>query len=263
MNITAPATPLRTLSYGALPDQVGDLYLPAGAILPVIVLLHGGFWRMPWGRDHIAPVARDLARRGWAVWNLEYRRVGAGGGWPQTLEDVTAGIDHLAGLADAGYGLDLTRVTVVGHSAGGHLALWSAGTRSRVRIAAAVGLAAVADLAFAHTLDAGNGAVADFMGGAPGAFPERYRDASPAQRLPCGTRQLLLHGTWDEDVPVGISRRYARAAEAAGDAVEYIELGQARHMDFVDPASSAHAELCDWLVRRTGDRHCNRPGKIA
>ena len=127
----------RTIAYGPSPDHVGDLYLPRRAPhrdghrnagpAPVIALLHGGFWRMPYSRDHIAPIAVDLADRGFAVWNLEYRRVGAaGGGWPGTLQDVGAGIDHLATLAQDGAPVDLDRVTVVGHSAGGHLALWSA-----------------------------------------------------------------------------------------------------------------------------------------
>jgi acetyl esterase/lipase len=113
-----------------------------------VCLLHGGFWRMPYGRDEMDAIARDLAARGFAVWNLEYRRVGApGGGWPGTLDDVGAGIDHLATLVGEGVNLDLERVAVVGHSAGGQLALWSASRASpRVRVAAAAGLAPVADL---------------------------------------------------------------------------------------------------------------------
>jgi acetyl esterase/lipase len=254
----------RTVAYGASPDHVGDLYLPRQAKdgrlrrAPVVALLHGGFWRLPYGRDHIAPIAGDLAKRGFAVWNLEYRRVGTvGGGWPGTLKDVGAGIDHLATLAEDGVPIDLDRVTVVGHSAGGHLALWCALRNSgdgdafqpkRVRLSTAVGLAAVADLVLAHELHCGNGAVENFLGGSPFTVADRYRSASPAQMLPIGVKQILVHGSIDADVPVEISRRYAAAALAAGDELTFIELADANHMDFVDPSSVAHAAWCNQLT---------------
>ncbi|HWJ34736.1 MAG TPA: alpha/beta hydrolase [Steroidobacteraceae bacterium] len=242
---------IETVSYGTSEHQVGDLYVPTAVHAPVICLLHGGFWRMPYGRDHIAPIALDLVERGFAVWNLEYRRVGTpGGGWPGTMQDVGAGIDHLATLAAETDAMDLSRVTVVGHSAGGHLALWSAGQPTRVRLSAAVGLAPVADLRLAYELRCGNGAVETLLGGSPDQRPLRYRTTSPAEMLPLGVKQLLIHGTCDEDVPVEISRRYARAAEAAGDDIRFIELENASHMDFVDPESEAHAILCRWLAVR-------------
>jgi acetyl esterase/lipase len=213
---------------------------------------------MPYGRDHIAPIAVDLADRGFAVWNLEYRRVGtAGGGWPGTLQDVGAGIDHLATLAQDGEPIDLDRITMVGHSAGGHLALWSGlrdGVRGdgfqpkRVKVSGAVGLAAVADLALAHELRCGNGAVENFLGGSPLEVAARYRSTSPAEMLPIGVKQLLVHGSIDADVPVAISRRYAAAAAAAGDDVNFIELADAHHMDFIDPSSDAHAAWCSRLT---------------
>jgi acetyl esterase/lipase len=257
----------RTMAYGTSRDQVGDLYLPETEHPPVICLLHGGYWRMPWGRDHIAPLAVPLTRLGFAVWNLEYRRVrgvqgelgSGGGGWPGTLQDVAAGIDHLAVWAasgqEGGGGLDLTRVSVVGHSAGGQLALWAAASGGehgprRVRLAAAVGLAPVADLKWAHERRCGQGAVENFLGGSPEDYPHRYQEASPAERLPLGVRQLVLHGTDDEDVPVEISRRYAKAAAAAGDEVTFRELPDTPHMDFVDPASGATELLIDWLARQ-------------
>jgi acetyl esterase/lipase len=254
----------RTIAYGPSPDHVGDLYLPHRARhrspgrAPVIGLLHGGFWRMPYGRDHIAPIAVDLADRGFAVWNLEYRRVGtAGGGWPGTLQDVGAGIDHLATLAQDGEPIDLDRVTIVGHSAGGHLALWSAfkdfGSGQgfqpkRVKVSGAVALAAVADLALAHELRCGNGAVENFLGGSPLTVAARYQSTSPMEMLPIGVQQLLVHGSIDVDVPVVISRRYAAAAAAAGDDVNFIELADAEHMDFIDPSSLAHAAWCSRLT---------------
>ena len=234
------------------------MYLPGMEHPPVICLLHGGFWQMPWGRDHIAPLAVPLTQLGFAVWNLEYRRVGApGGGWPGTLQDVGAGIDHLATweASAAGEGrIDLNRVTTVGHSAGGQLAFWAASPDGnygpkRVRLAAAVGLAPVADLAWAYAHRCGKGAIDNFLGGSPEEYPGRYIAASPAERLPLGVRQLVLHGTPDEDVPVEMSRRYARAATAAGDDTTFIELPDTPHMDFVDPVSEATVLLLDWLVR--------------
>src|SRR5438105_2368060 len=137
-------------------SQEGDLYLPTRPGRSVVCLLHGGFWRTPYARDEMTPIARDLVARGYAVWNLDYRRLGdPGGGWPGTLEDVAAGIDHLADLAAEGVALNLQRVIVAGHSAGGQLALWSAArdrysgdgaAPPRVRVAAVAGLAPVADL---------------------------------------------------------------------------------------------------------------------
>jgi pimeloyl-ACP methyl ester carboxylesterase len=112
---------------------------------------------------------------------------------------------------------------------------------------AAVGLAPVADLALAYELGSGRGAVADFMGDSPQNAPERYRSASPAALLPLGVKQLILHGTGDDDVPVDVSRRYAAAAQAVREDLTFIELQSAAHMDFVDPSSAAYAELCGWL----------------
>jgi acetyl esterase/lipase len=215
---------------------------------------------MPYGRSYIAPVALDLVSRGFAVWSLEYRRVGGvGGGWPGTLQDVGAGIDHLATLAAEGVDVDLARVTAIGHSAGGQLALWCAQRDSkraadddyapkRVRFAAAVGLAPVADLALAYELGCGSGAVGKFLDGSPTEHPQRYRTYSPIEILPLGVPQLLIHGTVDEDVPVEISRRYHRAAQAAGDDVRFIEPATASHMALVNVNSEAYATLCRWLL---------------
>jgi acetyl esterase/lipase len=253
------AITIQTVAYGPAGDQVGDLYLPQAPCPPVVCLLHGGFWRMPYGRDEMDAVARDLVARGFAVWNLEYRRIGApGGGWPGTFEDVSAGIDHLATIAADGVVLDPGRIVVIGHSAGGHLALWCArrnaaqgmdNAQKHVDVVAVAGLAPVADLVFAHDLAVGNDAVAELLGGSPAERPERYRMASPAAMLPLGVKQLVVHGIADAALPIEISRRYARAAVAAGDDVDFIELDGVGHMDFLDPSSNAHAILCEWLHR--------------
>lgn len=248
---------MRTIKYGPSESQVGDLYVPSAARPPVVCLLHGGFWRMPYGRDEFSPVARDLAARGFAVWNLEYRRLGAPeGGWPGTLQDVAAGIDHLARLAVEGVELDLSRVVVVGHSAGGHLALWCAARRGKqgvlrtpasVQPAAAAGLAAAVDLARTFSLSAENSPVGDLLGGSPDEQPGRYAAASPMALLPLGVNQLIVHGVMDEALPIEITRDYVQAAKAAGDTVQFSELPNVGHMDCLDPGSEAHVALCRWL----------------
>jgi acetyl esterase/lipase len=258
---------METVPYGPLAEQRGDLYLPAGVAgrARVVCLLHGGFWRAMYRSDLMILLARDLAARGFAVWNLEYRGLGAGGGWPATLQDVAAGIDQLAVLAQRAP-LALEDVAVVGHSAGGHLALWAAARDraagsgvppARVRVAAAAGLAPVADLAAAHVLGLGNGVVGQFLGGSPQEQPTRYAAASPAALLPLGVPQLIVHGTADDTVPVQIARDYSAAARAAGDAVTLVELADRGHFDFLDPGSEAHAVLCRWLL--ASDRASARP----
>lgn len=247
---------MRTVQYGASVDQQADLYLPSMPRPPVLCLLHGGFWRMPYGRDQMAGIASDLVAHGFAVWNMEYRRLGApDSAWQATLDDVAAGIDHLAELCTGGLHLDLEQVMVVGHSAGGHLALWAAGRThspnapsARVRVRAAVGLAPIADLSEAYAHKVGGEVVAELLGGTPGQYPDRLRAASPKEMLPLRVRQLILHGTADDAVPIALSRGYAKAAEAAGDTVDFIELPGAGHMEYLDPSSEAHQILRRWLL---------------
>jgi acetyl esterase/lipase len=247
---------MRTIQYGPAADQEADLYLTKTLRPPVVCLLHGGFWKMPHGREQMAAVADDLASRGFAVWNLGYRRLGnAEAGWPATMDDAAAGIDFLAQLPQAGIDLDLGRVVVVGHSAGGHLAFRAAGHGrdgtphvKRVCMLAVVGLAPITDLAEAYNRRVGGEIIAEWIGGPPSQFPERFQSASPAEMLPLAVRQLILHGTADDIVPIDLSRRYARAAGEAGDTIELIELAGARHMEYLDPSSKAHETLCRWLA---------------
>jgi acetyl esterase/lipase len=212
---------------------------------------------MPYGRDEFSAISQNLVARGYAVWNIEYRRLGApGGGWPGTLHDIALAIDHLATLVNDGIELDLNRVIVAGHSAGGHLALWVAARNKpanisslvRVQPIAAVGLAAITDLARAFELNAGKGAVNEFLGGSPRQYPDRYAAASPIELLPLGVRQLIIHGVKDEALPIDLSRSYAAATQASGDCVEFVELPDAGHIDFLDPSSKAHLVLCKWLT---------------
>jgi acetyl esterase/lipase len=253
--------------YGADPDQFGQLWPAAGAgpaPAPVVVLLHGGYWRRRYGLDLMQPLAADLSARGYAVWNLEYRRVGApGGGWPGTFLDVAAGLDALVGLA--GRGLDPAGVAVVGHSAGGHLALWACDrprvggaepAGPRLRPAFAVSLAGVCDLIEAARRRLSGGAVLDLLGGDPERVPDRYRRTCPTLLLPFGVRQLVVHGTDDADVPFAFGRRYAAAAGAAGDECELLALPEVGHFALIDPGSAAWAAVAE---RLDGWRHARLP----
>jgi acetyl esterase/lipase len=254
---------MRTERYGLLGGQEGDLYVPAQSRSSVICLLHGGFWRMPYAREQFNAVAWDLVGRGFAVWNIEYRRLGArGGGWPGTFEDVLTGIEHLGCLRAEYADLDLHRVAVVGHSAGGHLALWSAarqrvdqghGIARRVHISAVAALAPVADLVQAHLLGLGGAAVSELLGGSPIEKAARYHAASPQLMLPLQVPQLVIHGTADSAVPIDLSRGYVRAALDAGDDVEMLEMPGTGHMDFLESTSKVHAALCNWLARTLAD----------
>ena len=177
------------------------------------VALHGGFWRAHYSRKLMWPVCADLVARGWAAWNLEYRRLGfgSGGGWPATFDDVRAGVAWLRRI-DAP--LDLRRVVAVGHSAGGHLAAWVAS--QGVGVQAAVAQAGVVDLALAWELGLSDGVVGRLMGGAPSDAPDRYAAASPAALVPLGVPLLCVHGALDDVVPPEVSESFVRHAQVGG-----------------------------------------------
>jgi acetyl esterase/lipase len=240
-----------THRYGPDPSQVADLHLPEGpGPWPVAVVIHGGYWRARYDRTLMDAVCVDLAAGGWAAWNLEYRRIGPGGtgGWPQTFDDVAAGIDQLA-LLDAP--IDLGRVVAIGHSAGGQLALWAATrTRYQVPVHSAVGQAAVSDLRAAARLRLSDGAAIELLGGIPAEVPERYAAASPAERLPLGVPVLLVHGARDDTVSVAFSRDLHTAAVAAGDRCDLVVGEHDGHFEHIDPASSAWATVRAWLRDR-------------
>jgi acetyl esterase/lipase len=238
------------IHYGEDACQFGDLRLPvAGGPWPVVVMIHGGYYRTRYGLDYLGHAAVALAAEGIATWNIEYRRLGnPGGGWPATFSDVGAAVDFLRALGPR-CGLDLTRVVAVGHSAGGQLALWAAGRR---RIAAdsllhrrdplplvgVVALAAVCDLRQGWQMGLSDGVIGQLMGGSPDDYPDRYAATSPAALLPLGVPQVLIHGTGDDDVPYALSREYAAAASAAGDPAELIMLDGAGHFELVDPTTA-------------------------
>jgi acetyl esterase/lipase len=236
--------------YGDHPEQFAELTRPDGDDhVPVAVIIHGGFWRARWDLALGRPLAATLPTRGWAAWNIEYRRVGNGGGYPVTLDDVSAAIDALAGVGGT-EPLDLERVVTIGHSAGGHLAAWSATRQDpTVRVSGVVAQAGVLDLRLAADDHLGDGACEAFLDGLPGAVPDRYHHASPIEHVPLGVPILCVHGRADDIVPVSQSERFVATARAAGDEAE-LALIDGDHFVVIDPGSDAWNAVLNWLDRR-------------
>ena len=243
--------PDHRFAYGADREQFGELRLPKShGPHPAAIVIHGGCWRAEYNLNFIASFAAALARAGIASWNLEYRRVGnPGGGWPGTFQDVVRGATYLRRLAPR-FGLDLNRVVAVGHSAGGHLALWLAaqkratGTSPRsslkpIPLLGGVSLAGISDLRRARQDCSCAEIVGRLMGGRAESFPERYRTASPVELLPLGIPQRLIHGAKDTSVPLKLSEDYTAAARALGDDVQLVILPHAGHFEPIAPKSAA------------------------
>ncbi|MFV9671677.1 MAG: type II 3-dehydroquinate dehydratase [Acidimicrobiia bacterium] len=241
--------PVETIEYGPDPDNVGDLRIPRGpGPHPVAVLLHGGFWRNTVARDLLDAAAVDLTERGWATWNVEFVRVGGGGGWRATTADVATAIDSLNVFAE-GHQLDLDRVIVVGHGSGGQLALQSAVGTSEPQISAVVAIAPIADLEAAHRAGIGADAVNAFARRTPDESPERYAAASPIRNLPIGVPLLIVTGDEDDRVPATISREFAGRAADEGDTVVYHELEGVGHNELIDPATQAWSKVAEEIDR--------------
>ena len=248
------SAPMR-YAYGAHPSQYAELSLPAGtARVPVVVVIHGGYWRAGYGAELGSPLAADLAGRGFAALNVEYRRVGGGGGWPQTGDDVTAAVEALRadGQRLAGGRLDLGRVVVLGHSAGGQLGGWLASLRSEaVPMTGAVLQAGVLDLVKAADDGLGGGAVVDYLGGSPAELPDAYAQASPIALLPFGIPVVCVHGTADEVVPIEQSQRFVAAAQQAGDRAE-LNTFDGDHTELITVGTPAWDECVAALHRLAG-----------
>ena len=273
-------------SYGPDPSQYAELYVPARRrYAAVVVLIHGGYWRAAYGAELARPLAADLAGRGWICWNVEYRRAGNGGGWPETFDDVASGVDHLAITAQR-LGLAADHVVGLGHSAGGQLAVWAAGrgrlpagipglrvsgAAPRVQFDAVLSQSGVLDLGRAHELGLSGGAVENLLGSprdaaaavgvsqglggeATGAEPngpdgsDPYRLADPIRNLPLPVPVYAFHAEQDADVPRELSERYVATAQAAGGEAELI-IVPGDHFDLIDPASEAFARIRQVLVR--------------
>jgi acetyl esterase/lipase len=256
---TAPPAD-RRIAYGEHSLQFADLRLPQGdGPHPCAVAIHGGFWRNRHGLDYLGHLCAALAARGVATWNIEYRRVGdPGGGWPGTFHDVAAASRYLFDHADE-LGVDPGRVIALGHSAGGHLASWltSLGTVPRgseiaaasLPLRGAVPLAGVMDLDRCSALHLSNDAVVELLSGTPDEAPERYAASSPVALAPSPVPHLLVHGTWDENVPIELSERYQAAATVAGGKSALLALPRSDHFDVIDPESPVWPAIEDAIVR--------------
>jgi Dipeptidyl aminopeptidases/acylaminoacyl-peptidases len=237
-----PGAPGIRMAYGSDPNQFGELHLPGQpGPHPVVIFVHGGFWRAKYDLTHARYFCNAIAEAGCAVWSVEYRRVGqTGGGYPGTFDDVLAGAKHLAQIP----GFDRSRVIVAGHSAGGQLALWLA-AQEIMEVREVITLAAVSDLGRARELNLGDGAVAAFLGGAG-----HDSFASPIERLPLRVPQRLLHGTADDVVPIELSQRFASASTNA----QLIPLPGAGHLELIDPRSNEWPtvlrHICEPVTRR-------------
>jgi acetyl esterase/lipase len=229
--------------YGNDPMQYGVFHTSEASARGTVILIHGGFWRgTPEYFDGPSPLADALVPEGWNVWQIEYRQVPNRGGWPGTLDDTAAAIDHLAVVASS-LGIDPGPSITVGHSAGGHLAVWALSRPEPVvPLAGAVSLAGAVNLLLGEKENIGRGAVVNFLGGHSSEYPERYAAADPIARIEPALPVRIVHGNLDDVVPMNQSDTYIAAAQAAGqDAALTVITGD--HMAVIDPEHAAFEDL--------------------
>jgi acetyl esterase/lipase len=244
----------RRLKYGDGPLHSGDLWLPddgapSGGKRTTVVFIHGGCWEAKYNLEHASYAAAALAKAGYVVWVPEYRRIGDdGGGWPGTFDDVAAAVDFVGTIARSEAAIDISRVIVSGHSAGGQLALWIASRQKRSRapigVIGVVSLAGITDLAAYGAASGGcNASVTPLLGGRPSEVGERYRAVSPIELLPIGVPLQLVHGALDSIVPVAMAEAFAQKAAAAGDHVDVTTITSGGHFDVIAPQTSAWQDV--------------------
>jgi len=228
----------KRIEYGSDPQHFAELRLPDGAgPFPFLLVIHGGFWQSAYDLKHIGSLCAALTDKGIVTCNLEYRRIGnSGGGWPGTFQDVSLATDNIMDTISSDSRVDVARAAVMGHSAGGHLALWLASTHR-------VPKASPLRRAQKYRQQLGNGAVAKLMGGSPDQYPERFDAGSPIELLPSGSRQILIHGTEDDIVPFSQSEKFVERAEQLGEQPTLVKLEGVGHFELIDPESDAWSKV--------------------
>ncbi len=245
--------PAELIHYGRDPSQFVERWAPASGAGGTAVLIHGGYWRDRYGLDLMHPMARHLVTEGWTVINIEYRRLGEppeadglaethhryrGPAWPEMSADVVTAV----ATATDGPG----PMVAIGHSAGGHLALWAASVVEQID--AVVALAPVADLIEADRLSLSGGVVRQLLGGDHRDQPDRYHRSSPRALLPLRVPQLIVHGDGDDNVPPAMAHDYADAAEASGDPVDRLFPADVDHFHIIDPGHPVWRPIDEWLA---------------
>jgi len=250
--LSLPPPPFdQRVAYGADPNQFFDVRLPSGkGPFPALLNIHGGFWRAKYGLAHAGHLCDALRSVGVATFNVEYRRVGNdGGGWPGTFADIRSAYRYVR-QEHSRFHLDERRLVVIGHSAGGQLALCLAGHERSLE--QAISLAGVVDLKKAFSLNLSNDAVVEFLGGKPADVPEHYREADPMDVSIPHARQWLLHGAEDDTVPPAFTRDYAERKKKLGEHVELVEIAHAGHYELIDPRSEAYKKVRDVVFSSLG-----------
>jgi acetyl esterase/lipase len=246
LSLKPPAADAR-IRYGSAEPQFGDLRIPKDkGPHPVVMNIHGGFWRNKYDLTHAGHLCAALTSKGIATWNLEYRRVGdEGGGWPGTFEDIVNGYRFVSELAKR-YNFALDRLAVMGHSAGGQLALCLAAHETSIQ--RVFSLAGVVDLRRGWELHLSSNAVAEFLGGPPTQVSEHYKEADPMELSIPKVDQWIIHGTDDDTVPVEFARTYEREKKKGREDVHLLEISKAGHFDLIDPRSAAWTKVEETVV---------------
>jgi acetyl esterase/lipase len=249
------------IRYGDDPNQFVELRFPNGkGPFPILFVIHGGFWQSVYDLSHIGHLCAAFTSNGVITCNIEYRRIGnPGGGWPGMFQDIGLAARSTLRTTSQDPRFDQSRTAIVGHSAGGHLALWLAGSH-RIRegsplyvgpkqvLAGAASLAGVCDLRLAWGQKLGHGIVTRLMGGTPDEHPVRYDECSPIELLPTGARYILVHGTVDNIVPVSQSEAFVERSQKVGDRGTLAKLENTGHFELIDPESKAWSTVASAIL---------------
>ena len=240
------------LAYGSDPSQFVELRFPKGSgPFPLLFVVHGGFWQSAYDLSHIGHLCAAFASKGIITSSIEYRRIGnPGGGWPGTFQDISLATRNILQKMSNDSRFDRSSAAIVGHSAGGHLALWLAGSHrisktsqlhndQKPHLEGAISLAGVSDLRLAWRQKLGHGIVTRLMGGTPDERPDRYNSGSPIELLPMGSNHVLVHGTDDDTVPISQSEAFVEKSEMLGDRSTLVKLEGVGHYELIDPESKA------------------------